>query len=131
MVMDTLDTRICINLKMILDLKKVIAEKDQKIVDLEMSLAFCELNTGADAMRVQCLEEQFDDLANAVAMMQDKLCTCETRVHILFLRSWSILASHCRLLRRLPLILLGQGYHWSTPLIHPIPLHHLLPRVKS
>jgi len=84
---DDLDRRITINTKRILDLEKVVAEKDQKIEDLQLSLVFCESNGGADAMRLQRLEEQFDDMVNAVAMMQDKLCTCESKVCILFFRS--------------------------------------------
>ena len=55
------------------------SKKDQaeRIKTLEMGMAFVESNSQADAMRIQRLEEQFDDLLNAVGQTQDKLCTCK------------------------------------------------------
>ena len=52
---------------------------------LQMDLAFHKSNTGVDVQRIQRLEEQFDDLSNAVAMMQGKLCTCGGKVRVFLL----------------------------------------------
>jgi len=69
----------------ILDLEKAVTEKDQRIEDLQLSVAFCELNAGTDTMRLQHLEEQFNDLLNAVVLMQDKLCICgDDEVQVFF-----------------------------------------------
>jgi len=57
-------------------LEQAKKEHVNRIEILEMGLAFIELNGQADMMRIQRLEEQFDDLSNAVSMMQGKLCTC-------------------------------------------------------
>jgi len=52
---------------------------------LQMDLAFHEPNSSVDTQRLQCLEEQFDDLLNVVAQMQDKLCTYGGKVRVLLL----------------------------------------------
>jgi len=60
-------------------------EYAKRIKALEMGLAFAESNAGADAMRIQRLEEQFDDLSNKVAHMQGQLCTCGGKVRVFLL----------------------------------------------
>jgi len=52
---------------------------------LQMDIAFYESNSTVDVQRIQCLEEQFDDLLNMVAQMQDKLCTCGGKVRVFLL----------------------------------------------
>ena len=52
---------------------------------LKMDVAFYELNSAIDTQRIQRLEEQFDDLSNVVAQMQDKLCTCDGKVRVFLL----------------------------------------------
>jgi len=60
-------------------------EYAKRIKTLEMGLAFAKSNGQADVLRIQCLEEQFDNLSNAVAMMQGKLCTCGVKVRVFLL----------------------------------------------
>ena len=52
---------------------------------LQMDVAFFESNSAVDTQRIQRLEEQFDNLSNAVAQMQDKLCTCGGKVRVFLL----------------------------------------------
>jgi len=52
---------------------------------LQMDVAFYESNSAVDVQRIQRLEEQFDDLSNTVAQMQDKLCTCGGKVRVFLL----------------------------------------------
>jgi len=60
-------------------------EYTERIEALEMSLAFAESNAGVDAMRIQRLEERFNDLSNEVAHMQGQLCTCGGKVRVFLL----------------------------------------------
>jgi len=60
-------------------------EYAKRIEQLEMSLAFAESNAGVDAVRIQRLEEQFDNLSNKVAHMQGQLCTCGGKVRVFLL----------------------------------------------
>jgi len=60
-------------------------EYTERIEQLEMSLVFAESNAGADVMRIQRLEEQFDDLSNKVVHMQGQLCTCGGKVRVFLL----------------------------------------------
>lgn len=57
-------------------LKELVEGYKERIETLEMGLAFANSNGQADAMRIQRLEEQYDDLRRDVSAMQDKLCTC-------------------------------------------------------
>ena len=55
-------------------------EYEERIETLEMSMAFVESNGGADAMRIQRLEEHLEDVVTMMAAMSDHLCSCNKEV---------------------------------------------------
>jgi len=55
-------------------------EYEERIETLEMSVAFTESNSAADAMRIQRLEEHLEDVVSTMAAMSDHLCSCNKEV---------------------------------------------------
>jgi len=63
-------------LKRVLDVEEKNRKQSSEIDDLQTTVAFQEANGMVDTARIQKLEEQYDDLKNALSNIEARLCTC-------------------------------------------------------